>query len=129
MPHLDAIGVMNEVKNMGLSDPPMFMTMTAYDNKPLQNELMRSGSVYHFLQPFDIEVMAERIVQMASVGENSAAGAINQKPAARETDLEMMVTEIIHQIGVPAHIKGYQYLRESIRLSIEDPEMINSVTK
>ena len=49
--------------------------------------------------------------------------------AASEPDLELMVTEIIHQIGVPAHIKGYHYVRESIILSVKSPEMINSVTK
>lgn len=127
MQNLDAIEVMREIGTLELSTPPMFMTMTSCDNKQLQSELMRSGSVYHFLQPFDAEVMAERIVQLAgSIGHGDAAV---QKAASRETDLEMMVTEIIHQIGVPAHIKGYHYLRDAIILCVRNPPIINSVTK
>lgn len=128
MPGLDAIGVMREVAALHLQNPPLFMTMTSYDNRPLQDELMRSGSVYHFLQPFDIEVMAERIVQMAG-GNRTAPLPAGSRPLAKEADLEMMVTEIIHQIGVPAHIKGYHYLRDAIIMCIQTPAIINSVTK
>ena len=127
MPGLDAIGVMRETAALGLAAPPMFMTMTSCDNRPLRDELMRSGSVYHFLQPFDIEVMAERIIQLAGGGQ--AAPAAGVRTSAKETDLEMMVTEIIHQIGVPAHIKGYHYLRDAIILCVQTPTIINSVTK
>lgn len=128
MQNLDAIGVMREVNAMELNNPPMFMTMTTCDNKPLQNELMRSGSVYHFLQPFDVEVMAERIVQLAGSTERGLNIPL-QKTAGKEADLEMMVTEIIHQIGVPAHIKGYHYLRDAIIMCVRTPQIINSVTK
>ena len=55
-------------------------------------------------------------------------GNVNEEPQ-REPDLESMVTSIIHEIGVPAHIKGYQYLREAIMLAVEDMEIINAVTK
>ncbi|MCI8623677.1 MAG: sporulation transcription factor Spo0A [Provencibacterium sp.] len=127
MQNLDAIGVMREVAALHLANPPMFMTMTSCDNKSLQDELMRSGSVYHFLQPFDIEVMAERIVQMSGNG-RTVQPPLSPRPA-KEADLEMMVTEIIHQIGVPAHIKGYHYLRDAIIMCVQTPAIINSVTK
>lgn len=127
MQNLDAIGVMNAVREMDLETVPMFMTMSAGDNKMVQNELIRSGSVYHFLQPFDVNVMAERILQLAGTKERAISE--NRSPAARETDLEMMVTDIIHQIGVPAHIKGYHYLRDAIIMCVQTPEIINSVTK
>ena len=129
MQNLDAIGVMREINSLQLPNPPMFMTMTSCDNKPLQNELMRNGSVYHFLQPFDVDVMAERIVQLAGHTERAPMAAGLNKPAPKEADLEMMVTEIIHQIGVPAHIKGYHYLRDAIIMCVRTPQIINSVTK
>ena len=126
MHNLDAIGVMKEIASSDLPDAPLFMTMSTCDNKVLQRELTATGSVYHFLQPFDVEVMAERIVQMAG---NEHPMDLTSKSGNREVDLEVMVTEIIHQIGVPAHIKGYHYLRDAIIMCVQTPEIINSVTK
>lgn len=128
MQNLDAIGVMKEVAALGMSDAPVFMTMTACDNPQLQMELSQNGSAYHFLQPFDIEVMAERIVHMAGGADRMGPGAMG-KVTDSEANLEMMVTEIIHQIGVPAHIKGYHYLRDAIIMCVRQPQIINSVTK
>lgn len=76
------------------------------------------------LKPFELEDLVDRVIALSDF---HAPAETSAKP--NSTDLEVMITEVIHQIGVPAHIKGYHYLRESIRLSIEDPEMINSVTK
>ena len=89
---------------------------------------MSAGACYFFLMPFDVDQMVERIVKIAG-GTISTASGLPETTAASEPDLELMVTEIIHQIGVPAHIKGYHYVRESIILSVKSPEMINSVTK
>ena len=72
-------------------------------------------------------MFAERIIQLS--GWKNTASPVVKDNVVCDSDLELMVTEIIHQIGVPAHIKGYQYLREAIILSVKDIEMINSVTK
>lgn len=128
MQNLDAIGVMKEISASQMPDAPIFMTMTSCDNKQLQTELAQNGSVYYFLQPFDVEVMAERIVHMAGGSGQTLMGG-PQKVADSEANLEMMVTEIIHQIGVPAHIKGYHYLRDAIIMCVRTPQIINSVTK
>ena len=61
--------------------------------------------------------------------ESKKVGAYEKKPSAKPEDLEGKVTNIIHEIGVPAHIKGYQYLREAIIMSVNDIEMLNSITK
>lgn len=129
MQHLDAIGVMNAVNAMELPAMPMFMSMSGSDNKVVQNELLHSGSAYHFLVPFDVNVMAERILQMAGTSEQTSLLPGVSSSIDRETNLEMMVTDIIHQIGVPAHIKGYHYLRDAIIMCVRTPEIINSVTK
>ena len=128
MPHLDAIGVMSSVKKMGLSPSPIFMTMSTFDNPMLEGELIKGGAVYHFLKPFDTEILSERIIQICGINkiERETPIALFSKG---EPDLELMVTEIILQIGVPAHIKGYHYLRESIILAVKEPDIINSITK
>ena len=128
MPRLDAIGVMNSVKEMGLGYEPRFMVTSTFSNQMLENELMSAGACYFFLMPFDPEVMVERIVKLAGVP-SAPIGAGAEHAAGGEPNLELMVTEIIHQIGVPAHIKGYQYLREAIIMSVNDIEMLNSITK
>ena len=82
------------------------------------------------LQPQYPEVLAERIVQLLGSASEENGKNIKTIPlGAGGQDMELMVTEMIHQIGVPAHIKGYHYLREAILLSVEDPEVMNAVTK
>ncbi len=128
MPNLDAIGVMQETRRLSLEREPTFLVIAPYDNGQLGRQLMSSGAAYFFLKPFDMDVLIERIVQLSGA-QNKQNVTVLDRGRSAEPDLEMMVTEIIHQIGVPAHIKGYHYLRESILLCIRDAEVINSVTK
>ncbi len=89
---------------------------------------MLAGADYYFLKPFDTDEMAERILSLCS--KKRVESIRSAKPAVTASgSLEMRVTEIIHQIGVPAHIKGYQYLRDAILMAIEDDDIINAVTK
>lgn len=130
MPRLDAIGVMKHVKSQPGTDKPLFMTMSTSDNALLERELLSSGATYYFLKPFDTEMLVERIVQLSGCKKPAVVTELSSSAASRpEPDIELMVTEIIHQIGVPAHIKGYHYLRDSIIMSVRNTEMINSVTK
>lgn len=131
LPRLDAIGVIKGVKAQRLVQNPQFMVMSSFDNPTLEREALLAGADYYFLKPFDADEMSERIL--------SLCGKANMEPIRRTAvtpptvnngnSLEMRVTEIIHQIGVPAHIKGYQYLRDAILMAIEDEEIINAVTK
>ena len=126
MPSLDILGVIDNLKD--LEKLPMIMVMSSYDNPKLEKEMLNAGISYYFLKPFDISVMAERILQISGWKNNYAPIKL-KNDILSEADLEIMITVIIHQIGVPAHIKGYQYLREAIILSVKDNEIINSVTK
>ena len=130
MPGLDAIGVIKGLKSLRLPKLPQIMVMSSYDKPNLEREVLLAGADYYFLKPFDADMMAERILSLSGKShveplQHTAA----VPPAAPNSTLEMRVTDIIHQIGVPAHIKGYQYLRDAILLSIEDDEIINAVTK
>ena len=127
LPRLDAIGVMNNVAALKLPHAPQFMVMSSFDNSNLEREALCAGASYYFLKPFDADEMASRIVALTAPSGNIEP--MRRRKGEGESSLEMRVTEIIHQIGVPAHIKGYQYLRDSILMAIEDEEIINAVTK
>ena len=90
---------------------------------------MNAGASYFMLKPFDVKVLGERIKAMLDIDTDISSEhrilSSKQSPA----NLEIIVTDIIHQIGVPAHIKGYHYLREAIICSVNDKEMLESVTK
>ena len=107
---------------------PMVMAMSSFDNPRLEKETLNAGASYYFLKPFDINAMAERIIRLSG-WRNEISPVVVKDNVVTDPELELMVTEIIHQIGVPAHIKGYHYLREAIILSVKNSEIINSVTK
>ncbi len=122
MPKLDALGVLREIELMRLEKRPMVMVLSSTDNQRFESEILKSGADYFFLKPYSPKMLAERIIQFSSIHNSNA----NQNGVK---DLEVVVSQIMHQIGVPAHIRGYQYLREAIILSINNSEMISSVTK
>ena len=124
MPYLDAIGVINHVKEKG-SKLPIFMTISTYSNPLLERQLVSSGVAYCFLKPIDPQMVAERVFQLTGTGTDKGEATVQ----AGGQNLEVMVTEIIHQIGVPAHIKGYQYIREAIMMTVNDINLLNYITK
>lgn len=126
MPNIDSLGVMDNIKAMGLM-MPVVIIMSGYDNPRLEKEALSSGASYYLIKPFDFEILAERIVKLTSNEQDFTV--IHSFNNSKNNDLELMITEIIHQIGVPAHIKGYHYLREAITLAVNDADIINSVTK
>lgn len=122
--HIDAMGVISRLNMKDPAKRPLIIVMSGIDNPNLEREITKCGVDYYFLKPIDPQMMAERIIQISSwkgVG-------ITAHYEAQE-DLTVVITDILHQIGVPAHIKGYQYVREAIKLTVENPEMLNSVTK
>lgn len=125
LPRLDAIGVMHTVHSMNGIPAPKFMVMSGFDNSNLEREAIEAGADYYFLKPFDANEMAVRILTLCTKGSIEPI----RRHSTPSTNLEIRVTDILHQIGVPAHIKGYQYLRDSIMMAIEDEDIINAVTK
>lgn len=130
LPRLDAIGVIKGIAGLHLPQDPQIMIMSSFDNPNLEREAMLAGADYFFLKPFDADDMAERIRSFCQTPARPTRSADPLSLAAQPTSsLEMQVTAIIHQIGVPAHIKGYQYLRDAILMAIDDDDIINAVTK
>lgn len=124
MTRLDAIGVMRSIKKEKLKQP-LFIVFSSFHSTVLEREIMNSGADYFMLKPYDVEQLCENIsVLMKNKDDNSVA------PLRIDAfGIELRVTQILHEIGVPAHIKGYHYLRDSIMMSVEKPEIINAVTK
>jgi len=128
MPNLDILGVLNGLNDINSKERPMVMAMSSFDNQRLEKETLDAGASYYFLKPFDINTMAERIIQLSG-WKNEISPVVVKDNVVTDPELELMVTEIIHQIGVPAHIKGYHYLREAIILSVKNSDILGSVTK
>jgi two-component system response regulator (stage 0 sporulation protein A) len=131
MPRLDGIGVIKAARTKTPGAKPLFIIVSNFTSPTLEREVMVSGAAYFAIYPFDAADLAERIVQLCDLNGLSANTPAKPRQNLQETEpsLEIQVTEILHQIGVPAHIKGYHYLRDSIIMAIETPDIINAVTK
>lgn len=130
MIRIDAIGVLRAIKKLDLDKRPVLIVMSTDNNGFISSQVMQEGASYFVAMPFDYEVLTERIFQLASNSARKPAAKPAQSfSAGRAEDVEVTVTKIFHQIGVPAHIKGYHYLREAILLAIDNMDIINSVTK
>lgn len=139
MPKLDGLGVMDRIrKDASLKKRPSFIMISAIGNEKITEDAFGRGADYYIMKPFDNDMVINRIkhvrddVQSTKGSEVRKIGAyrrVAETPEKKPRNLEADVTNIIHEIGVPAHIKGYQYLREAIMMSVDDIEMLNSITK
>jgi len=120
----DAIGVMQTINSSSITKKPMFIITSGFDSNVLQQELKAAGAFYFFLKPLDPILLCERLIDFLGAQVGDSAESI-----AGVMDIEGIVTEIIHQIGIPAHIKGYHYLREAILMSIDNSEYLHAITK
>ena len=122
MPDLDAITVKQryEAQNTSSCRTAFFVT-GAFQSEEIEQELLDNGFSFFFVKPFDESVLVNRVLK--------SAGSTQRPQAASQDSDELTVTEILHQIGVPAHIKGYQFLRDAILLTTADHSYINAVTK
>ena len=127
---LDGIGVLRNCKSLhfGTDKPPAFIVVSMVSSQSIFMEAAHAGADLCLLKPYNMESLCQHIL---SLDKSRHAPDRPQKSAEEDKngDIETQVTRIIHQIGVPAHIKGYQYLRTAILLTVRDSEMINSVTK
>lgn len=125
---LDGIALMHKANDISYSPDkaPAFIVSSLVTNQNILLEATHAGATLCLPKPIDLSSLGEHVGNIARSRAKSTNGdyANNTPP-----DIETQVTKIIHQIGVPAHIKGYQYLRTAILMTISDNEIINSVTK
>ncbi|MBE6674923.1 MAG: sporulation transcription factor Spo0A [Ruminococcaceae bacterium] len=124
---LDGIGLIRNCKGINFSPdlPPSFIMASMVSNQNVFVDATNAGASMCIMKPFDFTSLSEHIDTLYRQRD------MNNKstPKSYQEDMETQVTKVIHQIGVPAHIKGYQYLRTAILMTISDNEIINSVTK
>ena len=140
MPHLDGIGVLEKMNTISNDKKPTCIMLSAVGQDKITQKAVNLGAEYYVVKPFDIELLIKRIRELKNFkpgqNMNSFIGreikpqyveiASNEKT---QENLEALVTNIIHEVGVPAHIKGYQYLREAIIMVVNDIDVINQITK
>ncbi|MEW9989376.1 sporulation transcription factor Spo0A [Clostridium butyricum] len=145
MPHLDGLGVLEKLNTMDLEKTPRIIILSAVGQDKITQQAITLGADYYTVKPFDMEVFTKRIREMfnsaPTIQENSAQSnrvsypttssyILTSEPKSKTpVDLETEITNIIHEIGVPAHIKGYMYLREAITMVVNDMELLSAVTK
>ena len=142
MPHLDGLGVLEKVNNNSneLDKKPICIMLSAVGQDKITQRAISLGAEYYMVKPFDIELLMQRIREIKnfkpknvknsfSTRESKRIPYVNINSSKAEDNLEALVTNIIHGVGVPAHIKGYQYLREAIIMVVNDIEVINQITK
>lgn len=131
MPHLDGLGVLERLKDLNLAKNPKIIMLTAFGQENITQRAVELGAAYYILKPFDMDVLVNRIRQVIN---NNIVTPPSQKPltfsqVAKSRNLDASITNIIHEIGVPAHIKGYMYLREAIVMVYNEVEILGSITK
>lgn len=137
MPQLDGIGVLERLNSLTNKLKTKFIILSAIGQDGITQRTMMLGAEYYMIKPFDLELLAKRIRETMNGSADSPkynnVGIVNQKKVPYITEnldsLETSITNIIHEVGVPAHIKGYQYIREAIALAVKDMDVINSITK
>jgi len=135
MPYMDGIGVLEKINELNLETRPKVIILSAFGQENITQKAVQLGADYYILKPFNLQVLGDRIRQVArdaktSKSETSSRGtAVNTAQPPTSKNLEVEVTKVIHEIGVPAHVKGYQYLRDAIMLVVEEVNYLGAVTK
>lgn len=128
MPDLDGMGVLERL-NQAKGHKPKVMVLSAMGHENVVQDAMRLGAEYYVVKPFETETICKRVLDMRTERTRPGGGmaAAPQRSAARSLDEE--ITSIFLSIGIPAHIKGYHFLREAVKMVIDNTELINCITK
>ncbi|MCI9087442.1 MAG: sporulation transcription factor Spo0A [Clostridia bacterium] len=140
MPHLDGLGVLEKIADTDMEKRPLSIILSAVGQDKITQKAIALGAQYYIVKPFDINVLVKRMKELKNYQPAQFKNFITREIKNQYIDiaperkkdqenLEALVTNIIHEVGVPAHIKGYQYLREAIMMVIRDTDVINQITK
>jgi len=135
MPHLDGLGVLERINARTTLRRPKIIMLTAFAHESLTHQAMTLGVDDFMLKPFDLELLSKRIRILtqdpptAAPSELSLSASPSVTAVKIEHNLASEVTKVMHEIGIPAHVKGFQYIREAILMVVEDVSLLGSVTK
>jgi len=122
MPNKDGVTVLEEMKKKGIDKK--VIVLTSYNTQEMIRRVSELGISYFILKPFDLKDLEKRIIEVTE-GMKYGGKTID----LYHNNLQISITNILHELGVPSHIKGYQYIRESITLIYENPELVGGITK
>lgn len=133
MPHLDGLAVLERLRDVKQGALPNVIMLTAFGQEDVTKKAVELGASYFILKPFDMENLGNHIRQVSgntsTFTRKSSATSYRPQSESKPKNLDASITSIIHEIGVPAHIKGYMYLREAISMVYNDIELLGSITK
>lgn len=135
MPHLDGLEVLERLNSSGSSINTKVIILSAVGQDKITQRAIEIGAHYYVVKPFDFQVFMKRLRQISGVEDNIIKVNENTevfssiRPVLAEKNLEAQITRIIHEVGIPAHIKGYLYLRDAITMVIEDMDFLGAITK
>lgn len=127
MPRLDGLGVLERLQTLEEGDRPVTIILSALSQDKVVQKALDLGAAYYMVKPFDMDALTLRIRQLMQEQKPLLKAPVAGNSAAY--DLETKVTNILHEIGVPAHIRGYHYMREAIIMSVNDMDVLNYITK
>lgn len=131
MPHLDGLGALEKLLEMDFSPMPLVIILSAVGQEKITQRALELGAEYYIMKPFDFDNILSRLRQFRdSSNKKNSADNVNvpSDNQTTENNLELEVTKLMHVVGVPAHIKGHQFLRDAIIMAEKDIDVINSVT-
>ena len=134
MPHLDGLGVLEKLNEKYTDYFPKVVILSAVGQDSITQRAMELGASYYIIKPFDFNMFIDRLKQINNMSSNNSnqnnVNLQNESSEGKKTnELETKITKIIQEIGVPAHIKGYLYLRESIHIVVNDMDYLGAITK
>lgn len=133
MPHLDGLGVLERLNSSDDETKPKVVVLSAVGQDNITHRAIELGASYYVVKPFDLEIFVKRLKDIPDIKydvENSIKSKSETIPTNNEDKtMESKITKLIQEVGVPAHIKGYIYLREAISMVVEDMDYLGAVTK
>ncbi|MBR2468114.1 MAG: sporulation transcription factor Spo0A [Clostridia bacterium] len=129
LPNIDGYEFMEEINKSDMPNKPKILVLSALSNDNFVNKALNYGADYYMVKPCDINVLKQRIQEIVDGGNTDKSITNIKSIRPRNRQLEEKITNIFITVGIPAHIKGYQFLREAIKMAIDNPEIINSITK
>src|SRR5690625_405516 len=130
MPHIDGLAVLQQIKEKRDEKTPNIIMLTAFGQEEVMRKAVQYGASYFVLKPFDFDHLLDKVRDVC-VQNNTHSMVLETGTSRRKEkeNIESNITKIMHDIGVPAHIKGYLYLREAIMMVYHDIELLGSITK
>ncbi len=130
MPHADGLSLLERLNTSEFENPPNVIILSAIGNESLIKKACGLGAKYFMVKPFDYDILYKRLLDMFNMHPaDMARSPLQTLPTVKSKSMDEKITTIFLTIGIPAHIKGYQFLREAVKMVVKNPDVINRITK